>query len=60
MSEQSNPLISFAVICYRQERFIAEAVLSALTQTYSPLEIIISDDCSPDATFDVVREIVSA
>lgn len=56
---KNNPLITFAVISYNQERFIAEAIESALAQTYSPMEIVISDDCSTDSTFDVIEQIVS-
>lgn len=54
----SKPLVTFALIAYNQERFIREAVEGALAQTYSPLEIIISDDCSQDATFAVMKECV--
>ncbi len=46
--------------CYNQERFIREAVESAFSQTYSPLEILISDDCSRDRTFDIVQEMTAA
>jgi glycosyltransferase involved in cell wall biosynthesis len=53
-------LVSFLIIAYRQERFIREAVRGALSQTYEPLEVIISDDCSPDRTFDVIKEEVEA
>jgi glycosyltransferase involved in cell wall biosynthesis len=56
--EESKPLVTFAVISYNQERFIAEAVQSALDQTYSPLEIVISDDCSTDSTYNVIEEVV--
>lgn len=55
-----KPLISFALISYKQEQFIREAVEGALAQTYSPLEIIISDDCSPDRTFEIIQEMVSS
>src|SRR2546421_11119698 len=55
-----KPLISFAVGCYNQEAFIREAVESAFSQTYSPLEIIISDDCSKDRTFEVVQQMAAA
>ena len=41
-----RPLISFVVLAYNQESFIREAIEGALTQTYSPLEIVFSDDCS--------------
>lgn len=54
-----RPLISFVVGCYNQEPFIRESVESALAQTYSPLEIIISDDCSKDDTFEIVRQTVA-
>ncbi|MEY2914948.1 MAG: hypothetical protein RLZZ184_4257 [Cyanobacteriota bacterium] len=49
------PLISFILICYNQEKFIQEALAGAFSQTYSNLEIIISDDFSSDKTFDIVR-----
>lgn len=50
--------VSFAILCYNQERYIRAAVESALSQDFSPLEIVISDDASPDRTFDIVKEIV--
>jgi glycosyltransferase involved in cell wall biosynthesis len=55
----SRPLISFVLGCFNQEQFIREAVGSALAQTYSPLEIIVSDDCSRDRTFQIVEEIAA-
>lgn len=45
------PLITFLVLGFNQEAFIEEAVRAAFAQTYSPLEIVLSDDCSSDATF---------
>ena len=54
-----NPLVSFLISCYNQEAYIREAVDGALRQTYSPLEIIISDDCSRDKTFEVVKQITA-
>jgi glycosyltransferase involved in cell wall biosynthesis len=55
-----KPLVSFSIVSYNQEAFIREAVAGALAQTYSPLEIIISDDCSKDRTFDIVQEMAAA
>ncbi|MDM7950754.1 glycosyltransferase [Hydrogenophaga sp.] len=49
-------LVSLIVCSYKQEGYIEEAVLSALAQTYDPLEIIISDDCSPDRTFEIIQK----
>jgi glycosyltransferase involved in cell wall biosynthesis len=56
MTAQDRPLITFALLAYNQERFIREAVEGAFSQTYTPLEIIISDDCSTDRTFEIIKE----
>ena len=54
-----NPLVTFALMAYNQERFIREAVEGAFAQTYSPLEIILSDDCSADSTFEIIRDLAA-
>lgn len=48
--------VSLVMLSYNQEHFIREAVRSALSQTYSKLEIIISDDCSTDRTYEIMKE----
>lgn len=48
--------MTFALIAYNQERFIREAVEGALAQTYSPLQVILSDDCSSDRSFEIMQE----
>ena len=55
-----RPLISFVLIAYNQEMFIREAVEGALAQTYSPLEIVLSDDCSSDGTFEVMEQMATS
>lgn len=55
----SKSLVTFALFAYNQEWYIREAVRAALSQTYSPLEIIISDDCSQDRTFEFIEEEVA-
>lgn len=55
-----NPLVSHIVLAYNQENFVRESVRSVISQTYSPLEIILSDDCSPDGTYDIMKAEVSA
>ena len=59
-SGNSRPLLTLMVCAYKQEQFIREAVEGAFAQTYSPLEIVLSDDCSPDRTFDIMREMAAA
>ncbi|MDP2083917.1 MAG: glycosyltransferase family A protein [Gemmobacter sp.] len=51
-----RPLVTFALFAYNQENYIREAVEGAFSQTYSPLEIILSDDCSSDRTFEIMEE----
>lgn len=51
-----NSLATLALFSFNQERFIAEAVRSALSQDYPQLEIIFSDDHSTDRSFEIIRE----
>jgi len=49
-------LVSYCLFTYNQENYVKEAIEGALNQTYIPLEIIISDDCSTDNTFRIIEE----
>jgi glycosyltransferase involved in cell wall biosynthesis len=46
----------FVLLTYNHARYVQEAIKGALSQTYVPLDIIISDDCSQDGTFDIITE----
>jgi len=54
-----RPLVTFALFAYNQEKYIREAVEGAFSQTYEPLEIILSDDCSSDRTFEIMQEMAA-
>lgn len=56
---QGEPL-TFALLAYNQEKYIREAVESALSQDYHALEIILSDDNSSDATYQIMQDLVEA
>lgn len=56
---KTRPLVTFAVLAFQQEKFVAEAVQGAFQQAYQPLEIILSDDCSSDNTFDVMKRLAA-
>lgn len=52
-------LVSVFICTYNQEDYIRESLMSVINQDYSNLEIVISDDCSKDRTYEIVKEIVS-
>ena len=59
MTEQNEcPLVTFALFAYNQEKYIREAMEGAFSQDYPNLEIIISDDCSSDKTFELIQTFV--
>ena len=48
-------LISVILLCFNHEKYIDEALDGLFAQTYSPLDIIIVDDCSSDRTADIIE-----
>lgn len=55
---EEYPLATLIVLFYRHEKFVEETVAGALSQTYPRLEIIFSDDNSPDRTFELLQKAV--
>ena len=45
-----GPLVSVVIPCYRQARFLGEAIESVLGQSYARVEVVVVDDGSPDNT----------
>lgn len=60
MSNQISPKIALIIITYNQDKYIKSACESALHQTYEPMDIYISDDCSCDNTFNIAKEAVDS
>ena len=52
-----TPKVSFVVPCYNLAHLLRECLESILTQTYSDLEVLVLDDCSPDDTAEVVSSL---
>lgn len=57
-NSSNHPLISFILLAYNQAKYIAEAIEGAFSQSYQPLEIIVSDDCSTDRTYEIMKQLV--
>ena len=55
-----KPLISFLLVTYKQEKFVIDALKGAVNQDYDNLEIIVSDDCSPDKTFEKIQAFIAS
>jgi glycosyltransferase involved in cell wall biosynthesis len=53
------PQATFVILAFNQAAYIAEALHAALAQSYSPLEILVSDDCSSDDTPGIIRTIAA-
>lgn len=58
-SKNVKPRITVAFFAYNQEAYIEQAVTSILKQTYTPYEMIFSDDNSEDKTFELITKITN-
>lgn len=56
---QNGPLVSCLVAVHNEEDIIEQCVRSLVGQTYSPIEVIIVDDASTDATPQLLRQLES-
>jgi glycosyltransferase involved in cell wall biosynthesis len=51
----SDTLVSIIINNYNYERFLADAINSALAQTYQQTEVIVVDDGSVDDSREVIK-----
>ena len=56
MDENITLLVSIIINNYNYDRFLPEAIDSALAQTYPHTEVIVVDDCSTDNSRDVIAK----
>lgn len=53
-----NPLVSVIIPVYKVEKFIRRCILSVVNQTYHNIECLVIDDCSPDNSIKVVKDMI--
>jgi len=51
---QQPPLVTVAIPCHNSADFVGDAIRSVLNQTWKPVEIIVVDDASTDASRSVI------
>ena len=49
-------LVSVIMPTYNASKFLADSIESVLNQTYTNLELLITDDCSSDNTVSILKE----
>lgn len=55
-NDMDNQLVSVIMPSYNSADTIADSIESVLAQTYPHWELLISDDCSTDHTFELIRD----
>ena len=53
--QKEAPFVSVLMTAFNRENFIAEAIESVLTSSYTNFELVIVDDCSTDKTFEIIQ-----
>lgn len=56
MSPNNEPLVSVIIITYNSSKYILETLESIRNQTYSTIELVITDDHSSDGTVELCRQ----
>lgn len=59
MADERTPEISVIAPVYGVEDFIGRAAESMMKQTLTEVEFIFIDDCTPDKSIDILREVVA-
>lgn len=51
-----QPLVTVAIITYNSSKYVIEALESVKAQTYSNIELVVSDDASTDCTVELCKD----
>lgn len=53
---KTSPLVSIMIPVYNRESIISQTLDCAINQTYKNIEIIVSDNCSTDNTWSILKD----
>lgn len=56
MDKQESVAVTLLLLTYNQEQYVETALSSLLAQDCDSLDILVSDDCSTDRTFQLIQE----
>ncbi len=56
-STSAQPLVTVIIPSYNHERYIEQAILSVITQTYKEIQLIVIDDGSKDESLKIVNRL---
>jgi glycosyltransferase involved in cell wall biosynthesis len=59
VNASAAPLISICLPVYNGEQYLADAINSALNQTFTDFELLISDDCSSDSSPRIITDLAA-
>lgn len=52
---KKEPLVSILVPCFNHEKFIGDCLNSIVSQDYDNIEVLVSDDCSIDKSWNIIE-----
>ena len=55
MALYENERVSVIIPVFKVERFIEQTILSVVNQNYPDIEIVLVDDCSPDSSAAIIK-----
>lgn len=58
LNNVNRPLVTVIVPIYKVEKYIGYCAESLFAQTYSEIEYIFVNDCTPDKSVDIVRAVL--
>lgn len=54
--DEKRPMFSVIMLCYNHGKYVEEAILSILNQTYQDFELIVADDGSTDNSWEIIQK----